>query len=67
MSMRTAEVAREYFTSSEVAGMLGVSLRTLYRYIGEGLVQPQRWNGNFRFKRTDIDALTRRLESGQRK
>jgi excisionase family DNA binding protein len=52
----------ERLTARETAGELGVSMRTLSRYVDDGLIAPERTRGGHRrFARGDVAALRDRL------
>lgn len=49
----------ELLTAKEVAAVLRVDIRTVYRYAERGTLTPVRvGNGTLRFRRADVEALT---------
>lgn len=51
----------EYLTPQQAADLIGCSVRSLYRWEDDGLINPRRTpGGHRRYTRDDIDALLQR-------
>jgi excisionase family DNA binding protein len=56
----------DWLNTEEAAGRLGVTARTLYRFIDEGAVPAYKMGRVIRIKKTDVDAFieTARIQPG---
>lgn len=60
MNSRTASVSRDaQITPEEVAGLLGLSRRQVYRQLAEGLIPCRRVGRRYVIFRADVDRLLR--------
>lgn len=67
--LRSASVSGQeimWMSTQEAAARLGVTTRTLYRFIDEGALAAYRMGRVFRLKQTDVDAFIEaaRIEPG---
>jgi len=50
-------LTKDYYKLREVEGILGVSQRTLYRYIESGKLRAVKFGGQWRVERAEINAF----------
>lgn len=60
-TLATTTAAPRLLTSRQVGDLLGVSITSVQRLVGKGVLQPVRLgpNGLFRFRREDVEAIIR--------
>lgn len=52
-----------YYTTDEVAEMLGVTVRSVYNYIEDGRLKAYKIGWTWRFKEEDIEAFVTRVSN----
>lgn len=61
MTIRTSQTSTEYLTPQQAAKIIGCSVRSLYRWEDDGLINPRRTpGGHRRYTHADIDQLLQR-------
>jgi len=56
-----AAQTEDFMVLKEFARACGVTTRTVHRWIHDAVVSPARWNGRYRFRRSEVRMTTERF------